>query len=100
MLKDASVKRVVVATGRTDLRRGIDGLVTLVRLNFGMNPLDGTLFLFCGTKKDRIKGLLSRATVSVWSTRDLPMVSSNGRALRARLVTFLRNSFIASWTDS
>ncbi|MBP5281896.1 MAG: IS66 family insertion sequence element accessory protein TnpB [Lachnospiraceae bacterium] len=47
-----------MATGRTDLRRGIDGLVTLVRLNFGMNPLDGTLFLFCGTKKDRIKGLL------------------------------------------
>ena len=23
-----------------------------------MNPLDGTLFLFCGSRKDRIKGLL------------------------------------------
>lgn len=58
MFKDAHVERIVIATSRTDLRRGIDGLATLVRLNYGMNPLDGTLFLFCGTKRDRIKGLL------------------------------------------
>ena len=58
MFKDAHIERVVVAAGRTDLRRGIDGLATLIRLNYGMNPLDGTLFLFCGTKRDRIKGLL------------------------------------------
>lgn len=58
MFNDAHVERVVIAAGRTDLRRGIDGLATLVRLSYGMNPLDGTLFLFCGTKKDRIKGLL------------------------------------------
>ena len=58
MFKDARVERIIIATGRTDLRRGIDGLATLVRLNYGINPLDGTLFLFCGTKRDRIKGLL------------------------------------------
>ncbi len=58
MFNDARVERIVVATGRTDLRRGIDGLATLIRLNYGRDPLDGTLFLFCGTKKDRIKGLL------------------------------------------
>lgn len=58
MFKDARVERIVIATGRTDLRRGIDGLATLVRLNYGMNPLDGTLFLFCGSRLDRIKGLL------------------------------------------
>ena len=58
MFKDSRVDRIVIATGRTDLRRGIDGLATLVRLNYGMDPLDGTLFLFCGTKRDRIKGLL------------------------------------------
>ena len=58
MFKDSRVERVVIACGRTDLRRGIDGLATLVRLNYGMNPLDGTLFLFCGSKLDRIKGLL------------------------------------------
>ena len=58
MFNDARVERIVIATGRTDLRRGIDGLATLIRLNYGRDPLDGTLFLFCGSKKDRIKGLL------------------------------------------
>lgn len=38
---------------------GIDGLVSLVRFNYGLNPLEeGTLFLFCGLRKDRIKGLI------------------------------------------
>jgi len=60
MLKrGVEIKRVIILTGRTDLRRGIDGLVSLVRLNYGLDPLDkGTLFLFCGTKKDRIKGII------------------------------------------
>ena len=60
MLREAAgIKRILVACGRTDLRRGIDGLAALVRLSYGINPLEeGTLFLFCGVKKDRIKGLL------------------------------------------
>jgi len=60
MLKrNVEVKRAIILTGRTDLRRGIDGLVSLVRLNYNLDPLDkGTLFLFCGIKKDRIKGIL------------------------------------------
>lgn len=53
------VKRIILACGRTDLRRGIDGLTTLIRLSYGLDPLEeGTLFLFCGVKKDRIKGIL------------------------------------------
>lgn len=48
-----------MACGRTDLRRGIDGLAAMVRLNYGLDPLEeGTLFLFCGKKKDRIKALV------------------------------------------
>lgn len=60
MLREAEgIKRILVACGRTDLRRGIDGLAALVRLTYGLDPLEeGTLFLFCGVKKDRIKGLL------------------------------------------
>lgn len=60
MLKrNVPVKKVVLLTGKTDLRRGIDGLVALVRLNYNLDPLGkGTLFLFCGTKKDRIKGII------------------------------------------
>lgn len=62
MLREAfscGVKRVMLATGRTDLRLGINGLAALVRLKYGSDPLeDGTLFLFCGRRKDRIKGIL------------------------------------------
>ena len=60
MLKEAGgIKRVIVACGRTDLRRGIDGLAAIVRLAYGLDPLEeGTLFLFCGVKKDRLKGLI------------------------------------------
>lgn len=52
------VKKIIVLTGRTDLRRGIDGMVSIVKLRYGLNPVEkGALFLFCGTKKDRIKGI-------------------------------------------
>ena len=41
------------------MRRGTMGLVSLVRLRYGLDPLEkGSLFLFCGRKKDRIKGIL------------------------------------------
>ena len=56
--RDIAIKKIIVATGRTDMRKGIDGLVSLVRLNYGMNPLEtGTIFLFCGRRKNKIKCL-------------------------------------------
>ena len=60
MLREASgIKRVILACGRTDLRKGLDSLAALVRLAYGLDPLEeGTLFLFCGVKKDRLKGLV------------------------------------------
>ena len=34
-------------------------MAALVRLAYGLDPLEeGTLFLFCGKKKDRLKGLV------------------------------------------
>ena len=54
-----SFTRIILAVSRTDMRLGIDGLSALVRLRYGLDPLDkGTLFLFCGRRKDRIKGLI------------------------------------------
>ena len=51
--------KLILATGRSDLRKGIDGLAAMVRLKYGLDPLEkDTLFLFCGTRRDRIKGLL------------------------------------------
>ena len=60
MLREGTgVKRVILRAGKTDLRRGIDGLKSIIQLAYGMDPMEeGTLFLFCGTRRDRIRGLL------------------------------------------
>ena len=50
MLEDAAgIRRVVLACGTVDLRKGIDGLATIIGDKYGQNPFEkGTLFLFCG----------------------------------------------------
>ena len=48
---------VYIACGYTDLRRGIDGLASLVQQQFQLDPFTNALFLFCGRRRDRIKGL-------------------------------------------
>ena len=46
-----------IACGYRDLRRGIDGLTVLVLQQFALDPFTNTLFLFCGSRRDRIKAL-------------------------------------------
>lgn len=59
MLKDiANNTRVYLVTGYTDLRRGIDGLAAIVKGQLLLDPFSKALFLFCGRRCDRIKGLL------------------------------------------
>ncbi|MBR5579164.1 MAG: IS66 family insertion sequence element accessory protein TnpB [Lachnospiraceae bacterium] len=60
MLKEGNgFKKVYLCAGFTDLRRGIDGLARIIRFQFQLDPYDkNTLFLFCGKRTDRIKGLL------------------------------------------
>ncbi len=53
------INKTYIAAGYTDLRQGIDGLASLIQSKYQLSPFDeGTLFLFCGRKSDRIKGLL------------------------------------------
>lgn len=60
MLNDAAgFRKVYLAVGYTDLRRGMEGLAAIVKLRFHLDPYEkGVLFLFCGRRSDRIKGLL------------------------------------------
>ena len=57
MLNDATgFKRAFIKIGYTDLRRGIDGLAAMIQQEFQMDPFEeGTLFMFCGRRTDRIK---------------------------------------------
>ena len=58
MLKTASFRKIYICCGRTDLRKGIDGLATLVKEQFQMSPFqENSLFLFCGTRQDRFKAI-------------------------------------------
>lgn len=58
MLREfAGAEHIYVACGYTDLRKSIDGLVLLVEKSFKLDPCGGSLFLFCGKRRDRIKAL-------------------------------------------
>lgn len=55
MLTLSPAVRIFVATGATDLRRSIDGLVGLVREQFQLDPLSGHWFVFRNRRGDRVK---------------------------------------------
>ena len=57
MLNELGVQ-VYLVTGYTDLRRSIDGLAAIVQAQLKLDPYSKALFLFCGRRCDRIKGLL------------------------------------------
>lgn len=60
MLKElGGVKRIVLATGYSDMRMGIEKMKARIMLEYGQNPVEkGTLFLFCGRRCDQFKGLI------------------------------------------
>ena len=59
MLNDiSSNQQVYLVTGYTDLRRSIDGLAMIIQGKLRLDPFCSALFLFCGRRRDRIKGLL------------------------------------------
>ncbi len=60
MLNDGTgFRKVYIAPSFTDLRIGIDGLAAIIRFQFKMDSFEkDTLFLFCGRRSTRIKGLL------------------------------------------
>lgn len=57
LINDIKVDRIFIACGRTDMRRSIDGLASIVQERFDLDPFSSSLFLFCGRDKSRIKAL-------------------------------------------
>ena len=60
MLNDAAgFRQVYLVCGYTDLRWGIEGLAAVIQQSFQLDPFQKeVLFLFCGRRTDRIKGLI------------------------------------------
>lgn len=58
MLGDLSgVNKIYLVVGYTDMRKSIDGLLSLVKDTFDLDPFANALYLFCGRRCDRIKAL-------------------------------------------
>ena len=63
MIGDISLAtNIYIITGYTDMRRSIDGLYAIVMDKLGEEPDRLSIYLFCGKRCDRIKGLLWEGT--------------------------------------
>lgn len=63
MIKLSDLGQVYIVCGKTDLRKGIDGLAILIKEQFELDPFSGKVFLFCGGRKDRFKALCRRLVI-------------------------------------
>ena len=57
MLSIAPAPTIFLHTDATDMRKSFTGLCGLIRVVFGDDPADGSLFLFVNKRRDRIKAL-------------------------------------------
>ena len=58
MLGDLSgVSKIYLVVGYTDMRKSIDGLMSIIKDTYEMDPFANALYLFCGRRSDRLKAL-------------------------------------------
>lgn len=57
MINLYDLDQVYLVCGRTDMRRGIDGLAAIVKDKLNLDPFSGKGFIFCGGSRDRFKAL-------------------------------------------
>ena len=87
MLNDfTGADKVYIACGYTDLRKGIDGLARMVQQQFELDPFTNTLFLFCGRRRDRIKGLYWERMASDFCINAWNRAHTSGREVNPRCV--------------
>ena len=52
---DLSRVKIFIKPGRTDMRKQINGLSSIVETEFKKSPLSGSLFMFCGRNRKNLK---------------------------------------------
>ena len=53
MFPNINNMKIYIVCGKTNLRKGIDGLAALVTEAFSLDTYDNAIFLFCGMLSDR-----------------------------------------------
>ena len=57
MINSLLCERIYLWRGTTDMRKGFDGLLGVVRESFGCVPADATLFVFINGQRNMVKAL-------------------------------------------
>ena len=101
MLNDATCfKRVYIVCGYTDLRSGIDTLTSIVDAKTDNSPyVPDTLYLFCGRKSDRIKGLVWEKDGFLLLYKRLEQGKFIWPGMNLRYRQSPASSFVGSWKD-
>ena len=108
MIPVPSGVRVWLATGVTDMRRGMNTLALQVQQDLGRDPHAGDLYVFRGRRGDLIKILFSGTTKSygttAWGYRSTPsawsVAGSCGRRRLTERCRSLRRSSATCWKGS
>jgi transposase len=75
----AGARRVYLAVGATDLRKGFDGLYGLLRSRLEEDPMSGQLVVFCNAGRTPIKTLYFEAVVCFFVRSGWPEAALTGR---------------------
>ncbi len=57
MILDLHQVRIFVRPGKTDLRKGANGLLAIIQENMKSDPFDGSVFLFCNKDRKLLKAI-------------------------------------------
>ena len=71
MIPVAASVRIWIATGHTDMRKGMNGLALLVQEGLGRDPFAGDVFVFRGRGGSLIKALWHDGIGTKWSTGEI-----------------------------
>lgn len=53
----SNADHIYIAVGYTDMKKGINGLMTIVKQNFKLDPFSNLIYLFCGRKSSTMNAL-------------------------------------------
>ena len=91
MLSVATDTRILIALGTTDMRKGFDGLSSIVIGTLKQDPLSGYLFLFVNRRRDKLKILYWDGDgLAIWYRRleqgtfQLPKLSEDRKSAEIR----------------
>lgn len=76
IINTSDIKHIYLATGYVDMRKSIDGLALIVSMEFDLDVMNGSLFIFTNRARNRIKCFIMILTDFGCFSNDLNRVNS------------------------